>query len=110
MLIAAGPRITMNRQGRMQNIMGNRILTGQLHRLLLGVLPPLQSQLGRLHLHRLGNGHAELLGLGQGHDELAELGELHAVGHGEEGVPPPHAGPDVLATPGRTRRREVPRW
>ena len=79
---------------------GEQDLDRQLHRLLLGVLPPLQPQLGRLHLHRLSDGHAELLGLGQGHDELPELGELHAVGHGEERVPAPHAGPDVLAHAG----------
>ena len=72
----AGPRMTMNSDGKMQPTSGNSILIGALAAMLLGALAALDAELLRLDLEHLRDRHAELLGLDDRADEVRQRRDL----------------------------------
>ncbi len=72
-VIAAGPMITTNRQGRIQKMRGTMILTGTCWALRLGVLTAFDAHLGRLHAEHLSDGDAEGIGLHHRSDERLQV-------------------------------------
>ena len=72
----AGPRMTMNSDGKMHPTSGNSILIGAFAACLLGALAALDAELLRLDLEHLRDRHTELLGLDDRADEVRQRRDL----------------------------------
>ena len=85
----------------MQNTIGKQKLHRQLHRLLFGMLAPLQAKFVSLDLKRVRYGAAQAFGLGEGCDDRAKFGNVDgALGHCRECHTAFDAHPDVLSDTG----------